>query len=235
MIETINLFGNSVSLYFLCWLLGIVVACIIGYLVREDYGFSFAKATIYIMFHWVLGYLFIWMISWLCGGGKTIGFNYVRVVSFAPLYFFLMAKVFRDPFWKVSDFLTPLNAIGFGVSRIGCVFAGCCQGYPSEWGIYSNVAKTVCFPIQIIELVTCMLIGVVLYIMAKRRVQQGKLYVWYMILFGSTRFVFEFFRDNEKLWGNVSELALHALAAFILGVIALIVLRKPRSNEEEAK
>lgn len=234
MIETITILDNTVSLYYLFWFFSMVAALVTGHLLRNEYGYSFSQATIYVVLDLVFGYLLIWATSWIFGGGRTIGFNFARIVSFVPLYFILMAKVFRETLWKLADFLAPVGAFFFGTSHFGCIFAGCCHGYPSEWGLYSNEVQTICFPIQPVEAVTSLLIGVVLFIMAKHKLQQGRLYVWFMILFGSTRFIFEFFRDNQKIWNNISDLALHAMAAFVLGIAALLIMRNPQRNEEES-
>ena len=40
-----------------------------------------------------------------------------------------------------------------------------------------------------------------------------------LILFGSTRFLLEFLRDNEKLFWGISNLAIHAFIMFVVGVV----------------
>ena len=154
------------------------------------------------------------------------GLNFVRVATFLPVAAFGLAKVFKDSLSDVSDFLAPLVAIFHGVTHIGCIFPGCCHGYPYEWGLYSNNVQAICFPIQIVEAASSILIGVVLLFMIKKRVQTGKLYAWYLLLFGGTRFAWEFLRDNEKIWNGISELAFHALGAMIIGGVAVIVLNR---------
>ena len=124
----------------------------------------------------------------------------------------------------MTDFVAPLLAICNGVVCIGCIFPGCCHGYPSTWGLYSNSAGTVCFPLQPIEIACALLTAVVLLIMIKYKVQQGRIYAWYLIIFGATRFLMEFLRDDEKIWLGLSEFSFHALAAFIVGLICMIVL-----------
>ena len=154
------------------------------------------------------------------------GINFVRMIYLAGLYFWLLAKLFKDPYGDVSDFLTIKGAFFFGIVKFGCIFPGCCQGYPFAWGIYSNASNAICFPIQIIESLTLLLIGLLLLWMVKRNIGQGKLYAWFLVIFGSTRFVFEFFRDNTKIWLNISELAIHAFIAVIVGAIVLFITKK---------
>lgn len=53
-----------------------------------------------------------------------------------------------------------------------------------------------------------------------------------LMMFGYTRFLFEFARDNDKLFLNISELALHALLAGIVGTVSYFVVK--RYNQKKA-
>lgn len=236
MIEKIPLFGSLISLYYLFWVIGAVVVLIVGCQLGKWYGFSVSRTVLYITGTIALGYLLLWATSWVFGGGKMNGLNFVRIVTFLPVAIFLLSQILKASFWDVSDMLAPLVAIFHGVTHIGCIFPGCCHGYPSQWGLYSNEVRAVCFPSQPLEALSSILIGVLLIWMMKHSKEKGKLYAWYLTLFGGTRFLWEFLRDNEKIWHNLSELALHALAAMVLGLIALAVttwVRKGSSKHEE--
>lgn len=226
MIEYFVLFGKEISLYYTFWLLGVLAVVVGGYLLGKQFGFNFAKSVLYVVGTVIMGYLLLWATSWIFSGGKMGGLNFVRIATFLPVPILILTTIFKDPFYKVADFLAPLVAIYHGVTHIGCIFAGCCHGYPSQWGLYSNNAQTICFPIQPIEALSSILVGLILLIMMKRNVQRGKLYAWYLVLYGATRFVWEFFRDNEKIWNGISELAFHALAALLIGTVALIIAQR---------
>ena len=233
--ENLSVLGLNISLYYLFWFLGVVAVLVVGYLIGKRYEFSFAKSILYVALAVVLGYALLWGTSWVIGGGKVIGLNYVRIVTVLPVAIFLVTLLFKDSFGKVSDFIAPLLAIFHGVTHIGCIFPGCCHGYPMEWGIYSNEVSAVCFPSQPLEAASSLLTAGILLFMMKKNVQAGKLYAWYLIMFGGSRFLWEFLRDNEKFGLGISELAIHALTAFIVGWIVWIVLtvidRKRRTHE----
>lgn len=235
MIESIHLMGNEISLYYTFWFLGALAVVIGGYLLGKRFDFAFAKSIFYVVGAVVTGYLLLWGTSWVFGGGKMNGLNFVRVVTFLPVPIFLLSRLLRDPFGDAADFLAPLIPIFHGVTHLGCIFAGCCHGYPASWGLYSNAAGVVCFPIQPIEAVSSLLVSATLFVMMHRGVQKGCLYGWYLVLFGATRFIWEFFRDNEKIWLGISELAFHALGAFAVGMICLVLLNflKRRENARE--
>ena len=225
MIEKIFIFGQGVSLYYTFWLIGAVTVLAVGYFTGKKCGFDFAKSILYIVCAIILGYLLLWATSWVFGGGEYSGLNFVRIVTFLPVPVWLLTKLFKDDFGAVTDFIAPLVAIFHGVTHIGCIFPGCCHGYPAQWGIYSNNAGTICFPNQPLEAVSSIIIGILLLCMLIKGQQRKKLYAWYLVLFGSTRFCWEFLRDNEKIWFGISELAFHALTACLLGIIALFALK----------
>lgn len=226
MVKAFFLFGKEISLYYTFWLIGAITVLAVGYFTGKKRGFNFAKSILYIVCAIILGYLLLWVTSWVFGGGKVNGLNFVRIVTFLPVPIWLLTQLFKDDFASVTDFIAPLVAIFHGVTHIGCIFPGCCHGYPAEWGIYSNEAGAVCFPNQLMEAFSSILIGILLLNMLIKGYQQGKIYAWYLVLFGSTRFCWEFLRDNEKIWLGISELAFHAITACVFGSIALVVLKR---------
>lgn len=235
MIEHISFGGMELSLYFFFWFLGAVAVLAGGYILGKDMGLPFFKSILHVAGTVALGYLLLWVTAWVFGGGKVRGLNFVRIVTFIPVPIYLMSRLLKDPFGKVADFIAPLIAVFHGVTHLGCIFPGCCHGYPSGWGLYSNDAGTICFPIQPIEAVSSLLVAAVLLVMLKKGIQRGKLYAWYLVLFGGTRFLWEFLRDNTKVIGNISELAIHALGALAIGLAALMVMKwmKKRGPEYE--
>ncbi len=230
--ETIQFLGINLSLYYTFWLFGVIAVLLLGHYLGKHYEFGFPKNILYVVGAVLLGYLLLWGTSWISGGGKMNGLNFVRIVTFLPIPIFLMSRIFKDRFGTVADFIAPLLAVFHGVTHLGCVFPGCCHGYPSSWGLYSNNTGTVCFPIQPIEAFSSILIGVVLIVLALRGVQKGKLYAWYLISFGITRFFWEFLRDNEKVWNGISELAFHAIVAALVGALCLCVSNLLKRRKE---
>ena len=59
-----------------------------------------------------------------------------------------------------------------------------------------------------------------------------------LILFGSTRFILEFFRDNNKVFLGLSDLALHALFMTIVGIsvyTAIIAKENEKKNKKKRR
>lgn len=156
------------------------------------------------------------------------GENNVRIFVYVPLMTLLVAMILKINKKKLCDFVAPLMALTQGIGHFACIFAGCCKGYPVSWGIYNHLVDDYLFPIQPIEAISALLIvWYLIYRMKKRNyVEDGFAYPLMLILFGSTRFIWEFFRDNDKLVWGCSSLAFHALFMCIVGIIAVIIMKK---------
>lgn len=146
----------------------------------------------------------------------------MRAWVFGPLYFYACSLLFRIDFKRLSDAMTPCFMLGFGFAHLGCMFAGCCHGYPygGFGAIYNPVMKCYAFPVQLLESIGGFVLFAIFVIHAVKtgfRITGRQYPVMLMCYTG--RFFFEFLRDNEKLFGGVSSLSLHALFGGLVGVI----------------
>ena len=230
--EAIYIMDTPVSLYYIFWFLGIAVAVCVGCYLGNRNGIGFAHTVFGIAGTVAMGLLLMWLTSFIIGGGELKGINFVRISLYLPIPIYILSKIFREPLGKFADTIAPLPPIIHGIGHIGCIFPGCCYGYPCSWGLYSNAAGKVCFPVQLLEAAAYILIGVLLVAWHMKGKQKGKLFAWYLALFGFLRFVLEFLRDNEKLWLGMSEFAFHSLAAMIIGILAIILIGRRLRKEE---
>lgn len=169
------------------------------------------------------------VLFWIESGFQTFGGeNIVRVFIYVPVIAYFVAVLLKIDRKRMCDFLAPLVILSHGVGHFGCIFEGCCQGYPMSWGLYNIDTGLNHFPIQPIEALGALAVVVYLLHRTKRLNYQpdGLQYPIMLMLFGSTRFVFEFFRDNQKIFMGISSLAFHALFAFAIGVVAYILVKR---------
>lgn len=187
---------------------------------------------------WLLGTLWIYFLCWAETGFTNFGGNnIVRGFIYFPLIAIGVAKVLKMEAKKAIELIGPTVCIVRGVGHLGCIFEGCCHGYESAFGIWNPLTQTYTFPIQPIEALTAIFIAVFVIYLAKRRNYEvdGTSYPIMLILFGVTRFLLEFARDNRKLWLGISNLAFHALFMAVVGAIALyFVLANKREKLQRA-
>lgn len=176
--------------------------------------------------------LLMFVLYWL-EVGFFGGNNIVRVFVYIPLIAYPVAKLLKLTFKEIMSLLSIGPIAVHGVSHFGCVFVGCCNGHIQNWGIYNPQTGARHFPIQPIEAIIALLIIFYLLARAKKRnyIPDGREYPLMLTIFGSTRFICEFLRDNDKLFFGISSLALHALFMFVVGVIWLVVLNKKEAKE----
>ena len=117
----------------------------------------------------------------------------------------------RMPVWTVTDVFAPGIALGHIVGRLGCLFAGCCFGRPTTmpWGITfhsefaaQNVGTTLGVPLHPTQLYEAgaelLILGFLLFSEKKGRPYPGRTFWSYMLLYGVSRFIIEFYRGDSR-------------------------------------
>lgn len=149
------------------------------------------------------------------------GYNWVRAVVVMPGIIYMLSLTVDLPFAKAMDFAAPGAAIHHGIDHIFCIFAGCCQGYPSAFGLWNEEKRDYLFPVQLFESASSLLIGLFMVWYAKKKNYKthGISYAQFLFLFGLTRTFWEFFRDNTPQRWQISTFQYWSFTAFLLGTI----------------
>ena len=216
-----------INLYWGFIFLTLAVCIIYNVWAAQMYGFKVWKVIIctllFFGYNWGMSYL----LTGIEEGFEKVAANGVRAWIYVPFFFLVCSLIIKDKKARVMDMMAPCLVLGIGMGHFGCMFPGCCHGYHYEGPLklWSNTANDWTFPIQLVECVVATAIFVVLVvIMVKNKFKTtGRQYPLLLIMFGLTRFVIEFWRDNEKIVGNVSSLAIHALFGAVVGIVWLIL------------
>ena len=142
------------------------------------------------------------------------------------------------PLWTTTDVFAPGIALGHVVGRLGCLMAGCCFGRPASvpWAItfrdpaaMANVGTPLGVPLhptQLYEAGAEALILVFLLIFERRgRPFPGRTFWSYMLLYGISRFVIEFYRGDSR--GMVFDVL--STSQFVSVILVPLVDRDARS------
>jgi phosphatidylglycerol---prolipoprotein diacylglyceryl transferase len=149
----------------------------------------------------------------------------------------------------------PGIALGHVIGRIGCVFAGCCFGRPTDvpWAItfhneyaQQNVGTPLGVPLhptQLYEAGAELLILAILLVTEKRgRPFPGRTFWSYILFYGVSRFIIEFYRgDARGMVGDFSTSQFVSLIIVPLSIIMLVVLGRraggpaPAANARRAR
>ena len=227
-IKTLYEQGLSDGIYYAFHVFGFISCFISAILVGKKLNVPVRKAVGLVLI--VLPTLYAWMffMFWAETGFRVFGGNnIVRVFVFLPLMGLLVAKVLKMH-WKDSFHILAVAPLAIhGVAHFGCMFIGCCYGYINDWGLYHPGRQEIRFPIQPIEALAAWAIIAILWLRSKRKnyVSDGLELPIMLMLFGFSRFFFEYLRDNDKYWYGISNLAIHALLMGAVGLIMYAIMR----------
>jgi phosphatidylglycerol:prolipoprotein diacylglycerol transferase len=164
---------------------------------------------------------------------------YGAVIAALPVGSLLM-KRFKMPFYAMWDVFATAIPIAHGISRLGCLAAGCCWGLKTDvpWSITFTNPDSVAplgvpmHPTQLYEAVYLFTVGLIVNLFYSRKQFDGQVMLLYLMLYAAGRTVLETFRGDEtrgyfveSLFGDALTysqgvsicLALIALGVFLFG------------------
>lgn len=236
LLRKLDYYGWSQTIYLaFVWLTYLVIVVFLT-CYRKHYKLSLKQGILIPAIAFPPAYLMLLVVTWAEHGFTDWGSNnIVRIFVLLPVVAAAASKITRIPFSTISDYIAPAMGMIQAFGHIVCPVAGCCRGYPCDWGVWNRQTGDYRFPNQWLECLVAL--GVVLACMryAKRTGYdgRGRVYPLFLILFGSTRFLLEFLRDNEKLFCGISELALHAAFMVLVGSVWWILLSRRDSGRQK--
>ena len=146
------------------------------------------------------------------------------------------------PTWTVGDLAAPGMALAHAVGRLGCLMAGCCYGRPTTmpWAVlftdeyaFANVGVPLyqnLHPTQLYEAGAELIIFLFLLVLERRgRAFPGRTFWTYVLLYGASRFVIEFYRgDPRGMVGSLSTSQFVSVLLVPLAIGMLVWLARPR-------
>ena len=152
---------------------------------------------------------------------------------------YVLVRRYKLPWWRTADAFAPGIALGQAIGRQGCFAAGCCWGKPTTlpWGVrFSELGHQVTgvpththlHPTQLYESFAAFLFFGLLIWLHRRKTFNGQVILAYGVLYGATRFLIEFFRDDPRgdLFGltSLTHLSTSQLISLLVGITSLVVL-----------
>lgn len=174
------------------------------------------------------------------------------IMALVIIYLYLKKR--RISFFSIADAVAPGLLLGYGIARLGCHFAGDGDyGFPTTlpWGTdYSNGTyppsqafrgfpeitsqypngivpdSTLCHPTPVYELLIAAGFFLILWRFRSILKPDGRMFMLYLILAGTERFVVEFLRINQRILFGLSEAQLIAGVMIIVGVVGFWYIPK---------
>jgi len=144
-----------------------------------------------------------------------------RSITGALIFGFLFAEIAKPIVGYTmppNDRFAALLPFTIGIGRFGCLTAGCCGGLPYDgWCAMPGAAGVPRYPAQLFEIIFQFTIGILFIVMVKRKIFFGRLFSFYLIIYGMFRLLTEFIRDTPKFFGGFSGYQLISLVMIALG------------------
>lgn len=151
------------------------------------------------------------------------GLSWFGGLTFGLAAGLLVIRFKRLPLLPTLSAAAPALAIGHAIGRVGCLLVG------DDYGKVSDLPWAVAFPeglpptlervhpTQIYEAVPLLIIGSLLLVWRRRKLNDRVVLGAYFALAGATRFVIEFVRVNERVVGPLTVAHLAAFAVTAVG------------------
>jgi phosphatidylglycerol:prolipoprotein diacylglycerol transferase len=149
----------------------------------------------------------------------------------------VLVRRYQFRIWTTADLFAPGIALGHVIGRFGCLLAGCCYGKPTDvpWAVtFTNpVAElnvgtplgTPLHPTQIYDAGAELAILAVLLLTERRGRQfEGRTFWLYMLLYGVSRFVIEFYRGDDR--GMMFGLSTSQVVSVVVVPLAILMLAR---------
>ena len=145
------------------------------------------------------------------------GRSYYGAVFLIPLLFVYLAKWLKIPYGDLMDLCAPAGGVVLLVLKNQCIAAGCCGG---KVLYYTVVGDPVYFPSQYAEMINGTILLIIVFVMAWRGKQRQNVYGWFMLLYGCTRFVLNWFRaDSSQLLAGLPNGIVWSLVSIFFGLL----------------
>lgn len=158
-----------------------------------------------------------------------------------------LVRRYKLPAWTTADLMAPGVALGHVVGRFGCLLAGCCYGRPTDvpWAITftnplaaTNVGTPLGIPLHPTQLYDAgaelIILGLLLFTERKGRTFAGRTFWLYMLLYGISRFIIEFYRGDANRGTVMAGLSTSQFVSLLLVPASLVMLAYLRRRGQAA-
>ncbi len=137
-------------------------------------------------------------------GGALAGFIYTRRKGIG--------------FWMMADVMAPSLALAEAITRLGCDV----YGYPSTQALFPRIVNGV--PYHNIPLYTFLATLAIFFVLLhfRNRVAEGRLFLLYLLLYGSSRAFIDYFRGEHVFLSIFNMAQLGSLAIALLALLLIL-------------
>jgi len=174
-------------------------------------------------------------IGYFCGklmrlveAGTWTGVSYYGALLFAPGLMVLFGLLLKIKPADMLDNCATAGCVALIFMKIQCKITGCCYGRILR---YLPNGRPVRFPSQIVEMIFGIILLGILMKMISIEKYKGYIYPWFLLLYGSSRFILNLFRDTVPFRFGLSAGCFWSLISIVIGGSILYIHKKGRLSQ----
>lgn len=157
------------------------------------------------------------------------GLSFYGAVFLVPILFRVVSRLMRIPYGIIMDFCAVGECIMLALMKVHCIIGKCCLGRVL---LTLSDGALIRFPSRLAEMAVAIVLFVLLFRLGMQGKKRGELYGWYILLYGTTRFILNIFREA---WVTKTMLLpignIWSLVAIAIGSAWLLVIEKRSENK----
>lgn len=171
------------------------------------------------------------------------GYTFYGAVLASMLVVFLYSNGKKLNFLQFGDLATMSTVLGLFIGRLGCFFAGCCWGRPTDvpWAVsftnpeaFTSLKGVPLHPAQLYESFAALVLYIYLAWRFRHRRYPGQVFFHGLIFYAVARFIIEFFRGDDYrgfvFGGNLSYSQLVSLAILPFAAVGMFLYSRVKSK-----
>lgn len=173
----------------------------------------------------------------LSNGGMTFIGGLIGGTAVFLIIYFIARRFLKDRLINALSLAACCILIGHAFGRIGCFFAGCCYGSPTDsfLGVQFPGHLQKVHPTQLYEAAFLfILFAVFSYLLLKKNFRHNM--SLYLICYGTFRFLIEYLRGDHRgeLVSGISPSQFWSILMVVIGIVLFVVIHKcfPAKKEE---
>ena len=198
---------------------------------KKDLRITWYTALILAVIHTVVGVVCVKAFAafeGVIGPGEAGNLSLYGGVFFMPVFYYAGAKLFRRDVKTVFDIFSMPLIFTLFCSRFNCLVNGCCRGV-----VIPGTGMR--YPTREAEIVFYLILLHILGTKVFKRRFDGRVYPIYMLSYGIFRFIVEWFRESEHIFGIVHISHIWSLLAAIIGAVFCFILADRQKKKSKGK
>ena len=160
--------------------------------------------------------------------GSWSGMSFYGAVFITPLIMIPLGMLFKTKPKVVLDIGAPVACAVQPFMKIQCYSTGCCFGRIIRRLPNGRVIR---FPSQIVEMICGVILLFVILKIEKSKKQRGFVYAWFLLLYGSIRFVLNFLRETKPFVLGIPSGCLWSIISICIGGGVLLFREKIKHEQ----